>query len=327
MTETYTVDDGDKLSSITQGSTTVKSYTYDGRVTSIVYPSSATNSFTYNGLDTRVGKVDSAGTAAYRRDGADVTNSVLSDGSAVYTPGVSQRRAGATTYDLSDRLGTSTLQTSNATTVTGSRSYDAFGVLLASTGAPLGPFGFAGGTGYQEDSDSALKLVGHRYYDSSTGRFLTRDKAKDGRNWYSYCEGNPLRGLDPTGFYDVVTDFMTGFGDTIWPFPQDPVQDLITGGKPVLKWVREKLGCDGVDEGGPAYGAGQTTGAVFNEAIMLIDPEKGLTTETGCFTAGTLVRMADGSARPIEKVGVGDRVLTRSQNGDDAAPVESGTVT
>ncbi len=41
--------------------------------------------------------------------------------------------------------------------------------------------------------------MGHRYYDSDTGRFLTRDPIKDGRNWYSYCENNPVSGLDPDG--------------------------------------------------------------------------------------------------------------------------------
>jgi hypothetical protein len=41
--------------------------------------------------------------------------------------------------------------------------------------------------------------VGHRYYDSSTGRFLTRDPAKFERNWYSYCGNNPLRFIDAVG--------------------------------------------------------------------------------------------------------------------------------
>ena len=129
------------------------------------------NSFTYNGLDTRVGKVDSSGTATYRRDGAGVTASVLSDGSAVYTPGVSQRRNNATTFDLADRLGTAGRQTDAAKSTTATRSYDAFGMLVASTGTPKGPFGFAGVHGYQEDGDTGLKLLGHRYYDPSTGRF------------------------------------------------------------------------------------------------------------------------------------------------------------
>jgi hypothetical protein len=44
-----------------------------------------------------------------------------------------------------------------------------------------------------------LQLLGHRYYDSSTGRFLTRDPIKDGRNWYTYCDNDPVNGTDPSG--------------------------------------------------------------------------------------------------------------------------------
>ncbi len=220
-TDTYTVDDGDKLTGITNGGISTKSYTYDAagrtktvvtpagtttltydyesRVTGITYPSAATNSFTYNGLDTRVGKVDSAGTATYRRDGVGVTDPVLNDGSAAYTPGVSQRRSGVTTYELNDRLGTASRQTDTSATTTATRTYDAFGMLLASTGTPKGPFGFAGAHGYQEDSDSGLKLLGHRYYDASTGRFLNRDPTQDGRNWYIYVANNPGDDTDDDG--------------------------------------------------------------------------------------------------------------------------------
>jgi len=42
-------------------------------------------------------------------------------------------------------------------------AYDAFGNLFASTGTPARPFGFVGSEGYQEDPDSGLKLLGHRY--------------------------------------------------------------------------------------------------------------------------------------------------------------------
>lgn len=52
--------------------------------------------------------------------------------------------------------------------------------------------------GYEEDP-SGLKLLGHRWYDSASGRFLTRDPAQDGRNWYSYCGNNPLTRVDPQG--------------------------------------------------------------------------------------------------------------------------------
>ena len=37
------------------------------------------------------------------------------------------------------------------------------------------PFGFAASSGYQEDGDTGLNLLGRRYYDPSTGRSLSRD--------------------------------------------------------------------------------------------------------------------------------------------------------
>jgi RHS repeat-associated protein len=71
-------------------------------------------------------------------------------------------------------------------------------VEASKTGNWSGPFGYAGGFGYQED-ETGLRLLGHRYYDPSTGRFLTRDPIKDGRNWYSYCENNPVMLIDADG--------------------------------------------------------------------------------------------------------------------------------
>jgi RHS repeat-associated protein len=82
--------------------------------------------------------------------------------------------------------------------VTDTRQYDAFGLQTGATGSTPTPFGFAGGWGYQSD-ETGLQLLGHRYYDPSTGRFLTRDPVKDGRNWYGYCENNSIRSVDPSG--------------------------------------------------------------------------------------------------------------------------------
>jgi RHS repeat-associated protein len=65
-------------------------------------------------------------------------------------------------------------------------------------GKRKGSFGYAGGAGYQED-ETGLQLLLHRYYDPSTGRFLTRDPIKDGRNWYGYCGNNPVNCIDADG--------------------------------------------------------------------------------------------------------------------------------
>jgi RHS repeat-associated protein len=77
-------------------------------------------------------------------------------------------------------------------------------MLLSSTGTSVGPFGFAGGYGYQEHPDSGLKLLGCRYYDPSTGRFLTRNPDYDGRNWYAYCANNPLASVNQDGACAVL---------------------------------------------------------------------------------------------------------------------------
>ncbi len=123
---------------------------------------------------------------------------MLSDGAAAYTPGLSQRVSSTSSFFHGGIKNTDT-QTSSGKSVTATRVYYAFGNVASSTGTWSSPFGYAGPFGYQEDSASGLKLLGHRYYDSSTGRFLSRDPVKDGRNWYTCCANNPIKHADPTG--------------------------------------------------------------------------------------------------------------------------------
>ena len=131
--------------------------------------------------------------------GDHVADPVLSDGTASYTPGVSRRTGTETRYFHTGLKNTDSL-TNPGKTVAASRIYDAFGNVVSSSGTWRGPFGYAGNFGYQQDA-SGLKLLGHRYYDPSTGRFLTRDPIKDGRNWYAYGAGEaaPTTMADPTG--------------------------------------------------------------------------------------------------------------------------------
>jgi RHS repeat-associated protein len=177
------------------------SYDYEDRVTSVTLPSSVTDTFTYNGLDARTGKVDSTGTYSFKRDGADVTDPVLNDSSAEYTPGVSEKRSGTSSFYESDRLGSTTGITNTSQTVTNTRVYDAFGMLLSSSGSNPTPFGFVATGGYQGDLDTGLMLLGHRYYDPSTGRFISRDPTMQGRNWYCYCGNSPQSRMDPSGHW------------------------------------------------------------------------------------------------------------------------------
>jgi RHS repeat-associated protein len=124
---------------------------------------------------------------------------VLNDAAASYTPGVSERRSGTSKFYHGERQGSNVAESDASQTTTATKAYDAFGMLSSSSGSSSSPFGFVGQQGYQSDGDSGLMLLGHRYYDASTGRFLTRDTEYDGRNWYVYVSSNPLRELDPTG--------------------------------------------------------------------------------------------------------------------------------
>jgi RHS repeat-associated protein len=123
---------------------------------------------------------------------------VWSDGVATMVPGISEKNGGVTSTILSDRLGSMKGMT-NAGAVTDTAEFDAFGKIVARTGTNATQKGFAGGYGYQEDGETGYKLLGHRYYDPETGRFLSRDPSFDGNNWYSYCGNNPLVETDAEG--------------------------------------------------------------------------------------------------------------------------------
>ena len=197
-------DSNGNCTSVTVGSgmsavTTNLSYDYESRVSGITYPSSSTNSFKYNGNDLRVQKIDSSGTRNYITDGDSPAAAVLSDGLATFTPGLSERRSSTSSFYHGDALGSTRSQTNSSQTVTDTKRYDAFGMLVASTGSNPTPFGFVGGSQYQTDADSGLMLLGHRYYDASIGRFISRDPAYAGTSPYRSslaslgAAGNPVR--------------------------------------------------------------------------------------------------------------------------------------
>jgi RHS repeat-associated protein len=79
-------------------------------------------------------------------------------------------------------------------------AFDAWGNEITSPQSQVqNPFKYVGKHGYYLDTESALMLLGVRYYEMSVGRFMNLDPNQEGINWYLYAAGNPNSKIDPTG--------------------------------------------------------------------------------------------------------------------------------
>ena len=197
----YTYDNAGNVRTLKIGGTLTQTFAYDeeNRVGRIDYPSRPSSAFQYNGLRLRTGKRDSNGlVSTYVTDGDSPGSDVLSDGQAIYTPGLYERRGNVSSAYLLDGLGN--LRSRGSDTLL----CDAFGQTVSRTGTNPLPFGFEAGAGYQSDADSGLTLVGNRYYDGAVGHFLQPDPSGQEDNEYAYAENNPVSNDDPDGLQGTV---------------------------------------------------------------------------------------------------------------------------
>ncbi|MBL8060687.1 MAG: RHS repeat-associated core domain-containing protein [Chthonomonas sp.] len=200
----FTYDAAGRMATDTEGN---RGFTWDheGRLTGLT--ATAGNSYnSYNGLNTRISHT-ATGTTTFTRDGVGVTSPLMRDSAGTaYTPNVSYRSGGNTKFQHYGLKNTQ-YETSTTPAVTADSEFDAFGDALSpfSTG---GLFGYGGAYGYQSDS-SGLQLLGHRWYDPTIGRFISKDPQHDGGNWYAYCDNNPIGRADPKGLisWPIVIGF------------------------------------------------------------------------------------------------------------------------
>ncbi len=82
--------------------------------------------------------------------------------------------------------------------ITAENDYTAFGEIIGLSGTNPTPFGFS--TKYQ-DSETTLLYYGYRYYNPSTGRWLSRDPIEEsgGLNLYGMVGNDPISFVDPLG--------------------------------------------------------------------------------------------------------------------------------
>jgi RHS repeat-associated protein len=102
-------------------------------------------------------------------------------------------------YDLHGNMTATLSRSGTAYALADQRSYGAWGELRtgAATGSPSGRY--VANLGHRQDDESGLIYMRARYYEPSRGRFISEDPSRDGDNWFSYCEANPVNRVDITG--------------------------------------------------------------------------------------------------------------------------------
>jgi len=195
---------GNEIGDTLNGQHTTYTYDDEDRMTSVTLPDGHTDSYTYNGLGLRLTKSDPSGSYAYFTDGTSPASDVLSDNFSSFTPGTSETKGigngqYASLFYAPDAQGNSRGLLNGSQAATDGYNWDAFGTLMSRFGSNPTAYAWGEGSGYQSDADTGLVLLGHRYYDTRLGRFISQDHAKSGGNWYAYCNNNPMNKTDPSG--------------------------------------------------------------------------------------------------------------------------------
>jgi RHS repeat-associated protein len=188
---------------------------YSNRLTQVVLPGSGgTVTFKYDPFGRRIQKSGPSGTVNYLYDGPDVIEEVDNSGNVLARntkgPGIDETlaalRSGTTSYYQADGLGSVTSLSNGAGALANTYTYDSYGRLSASSGTLINPFQYAG---REFDSETGLYYYRHRYYDSSTGRFLSEDPLEfEGGDvdLYRYVGNGPVRYIDPDGLGKLPAD-------------------------------------------------------------------------------------------------------------------------
>jgi len=194
------------------------SYDRNGNRTSISAPSGSTtltydqanrlagvgsDTYGYNGDDLRTSLTTGGTTSSETWDESSGLPLMLSNGSTsfVYGPNggpIEQVSGDQATFLLTDQQGSTRLLTDPQGDVTGSYAYDAWGNTISHSGVDS-PLQYDGAF---TDSATGYQYLRARYYDPSTGQFLSRDPMQAlTRAPYSFADNAPVNRSDPSGLW------------------------------------------------------------------------------------------------------------------------------
>ncbi len=105
-------------------------------------------------------------------------------------------------YTHVDQVGSVTAITDNAGAPSWKNEFTPYGELA--DGDRAAPDGVQMYAGHFWEEEAGLYYSNARWYDPTTGRFVSEDPARDGQNWYVYCKANPMGYVDPLGLITAV---------------------------------------------------------------------------------------------------------------------------
>ena len=218
--------------------------------------------FRYDPFGRRIYKASLGGTSIFAYDGANIVEEVDAAGTLVarYTQGPSidepmaMLRGANTSYYQQDGLGTVTSLSGVSGSLAQTYVFDSFGQQTASSGSLTNPFRY---TGREFDPETGLYYYRARYYDQTTGRFVSEDPLglTAGTNFYKYADNDPVVFKDPTGkdMY-VCTAPLHALGDLRGnlAYYTLPFVGIPTHHEFLCVWDGKKMVCGGQDRTGGA---------------------------------------------------------------------------
>jgi RHS repeat-associated protein len=181
----------------TGGTGTTYTWNASHQLTKIAYPDGTSSSYRYDPFGRRIAAVDKGQETRFVYDGVDVKadyNSANQLQTSYLSHLESTTSAGQPSFYLEDGLGSVRALSDSSGTITGTYSYNSFGVPSATNPSQSRhTFG-----GHQYDSASGLYDAGARYYDPTAGRFISEDPVASA-NAYPFAGNDPINQVDVYG--------------------------------------------------------------------------------------------------------------------------------
>jgi RHS repeat-associated protein len=165
-----------------------------------------TTAFNYDPFGRRIYKSSPSFSGIFIYDGPNVIETVNTSGVTVSTYAMTQstdeplaaQQGGVPAFYEADALGSLTSLSGPTGALQNTYAYGSFGTAISVTGSSSNTFRY---TGREFDQETGLYYYRARYYDPSTGRFLSEDPIglAGGLNFYSYAQNRPVTFKDPSG--------------------------------------------------------------------------------------------------------------------------------